>query len=147
MFRCNEYVEMNKFLRSLACIWMTIIDSQFYIIDSLSLDVSLEWNANLVVAWLQRQLVILVNQIYVDISLFQLPDNDLLGAVQLTDGNYNITWRQKHVLQLEKYQLRQIVHVRTCIFNKVMKLKLQCFYTCICTSCMWNDIIFGFIDS
>ena len=31
---------------------MTIIDSQFYIIDSLSLDVSLEWNANLVVAWL-----------------------------------------------------------------------------------------------
>ena len=31
---------------------MTIIDSQFYIIDSLSLDVSFEWNANLVVAWL-----------------------------------------------------------------------------------------------
>ena len=31
---------------------MTIIDSQFYIIDSLSLDVSLEWNTNLVVAWL-----------------------------------------------------------------------------------------------
>ena len=29
---------------------MTIIDSQFYIIDSLSLDVSLEGNANLVVA-------------------------------------------------------------------------------------------------
>ena len=28
------------------------IDSQFYIIDSLSLDVSFEWNANLVVAWL-----------------------------------------------------------------------------------------------
>ena len=27
MFRCNEYVEMNKFLRSLACTWMTIIDS------------------------------------------------------------------------------------------------------------------------
>ena len=42
MFRCNEYVEMNKFLRSLACTWMTIIDSQFYIIVSLSLDVSLE---------------------------------------------------------------------------------------------------------
>ena len=31
---------------------MTIIDSQFYIFDSLSLDVSLEWNANLVIAWL-----------------------------------------------------------------------------------------------
>ena len=46
------YVEMNKFLFSLACTWMTIIDSQFYIIDSLSLDASLEWNANLVVAWL-----------------------------------------------------------------------------------------------
>ena len=27
-------------------------NSQFYIIDSLSLDVSFEWNANLVVAWL-----------------------------------------------------------------------------------------------
>ena len=42
MFQCNEHVEMNTFLRSLACVWMTIIDSQFYIIDSLSLDVSLE---------------------------------------------------------------------------------------------------------
>ena len=52
MFQCNEYVEMNKFLCSLACTWMTIIDSQFYIIDSLSLDVSLEWNANLVATWL-----------------------------------------------------------------------------------------------
>ena len=31
---------------------MTIIDSQSYIIDSLSLDASLEWNANLVVAGL-----------------------------------------------------------------------------------------------
>ena len=31
---------------------MTIIDSQFYIIDSLSVDVSLELNANLVIAWL-----------------------------------------------------------------------------------------------
>ena len=49
MFQCNEHVEMNKFLCSLACTGMTIIDSQFYIIDSLSLDVSLEWNANLVV--------------------------------------------------------------------------------------------------
>ena len=29
-----------------------MIDSQFYIIDSLSLHVLLEWNANLVVAWL-----------------------------------------------------------------------------------------------
>ena len=34
MFQCNEHVEMNKFLCSLACTWMTIIDSQFYIIDS-----------------------------------------------------------------------------------------------------------------
>ena len=38
----NEHVEMNNFFSSLACTWMTIIDSQFYIIDSLSLDVSLE---------------------------------------------------------------------------------------------------------
>ena len=42
MFQCNEHVEMNKFLCNLACTWMTIIDSQFYIIDSLSLEVSLE---------------------------------------------------------------------------------------------------------
>ena len=33
---------MSKFLCSLACTWMTIIDSQFYIIDSSSLNVSLE---------------------------------------------------------------------------------------------------------
>ena len=55
MFQCNEPIEMNKFLCSLVCTWMTIhvIDSQFYIIDSsISLDVSLEWNAKLVVAWL-----------------------------------------------------------------------------------------------
>ena len=42
MFQGNEHVEMNKFLCSLACTWMTIMDSQFYIIDSLSLDVSFE---------------------------------------------------------------------------------------------------------
>ena len=42
MFQCNEHVEMNKFLCSLACTWMTIIDSQFDITDSLSFDVSLE---------------------------------------------------------------------------------------------------------
>ena len=42
MFQCNEHVEMNKFLCSLACTWMSIIDSQFYIIDSLSLDFPLE---------------------------------------------------------------------------------------------------------
>ena len=42
MFQCNEHIEINKFLCSLACNWMTIIDSQFYIIGSLSLDVSLE---------------------------------------------------------------------------------------------------------
>ena len=36
------HVEINKFLCGLACTWMTIIDSQFYIIDSLSLDVSFE---------------------------------------------------------------------------------------------------------
>ena len=37
MFQGNENVEMNMFLCSLACTWMAIIDSQFYIIDSLSL--------------------------------------------------------------------------------------------------------------
>ena len=52
MFQCNEHVEMSKLLCTLACSWITIIDSQFYIIDSLSLDVSLESNAKLEVAWL-----------------------------------------------------------------------------------------------
>ena len=33
---CNEHVEMNKFLSSLAGTWMITIDSQFYIINSLS---------------------------------------------------------------------------------------------------------------
>ena len=33
---------------------MTIIDSQFYITDSLSLDVSFERNANLVIVWLYK---------------------------------------------------------------------------------------------
>ena len=42
MFQCNKHVEMNTFLCSLAYTWMTIIDSQFYIVDSLCLDVSLE---------------------------------------------------------------------------------------------------------
>ena len=28
MFKCNEHVEINKCLCSLACTWMTIIDSQ-----------------------------------------------------------------------------------------------------------------------
>ena len=35
MFQCNEHVEMGTFLCSLACTWISIIDSQFYIIDSL----------------------------------------------------------------------------------------------------------------
>ena len=30
LFQCNVHVEMNKFLCSLACFWMTIIDGQFY---------------------------------------------------------------------------------------------------------------------
>ena len=29
MFQCNEHVAMNKFLCSLACTLMTIMDSQF----------------------------------------------------------------------------------------------------------------------
>ena len=34
MFQCNEHVEINMFLCSLACTWMTISNSQFYFIDS-----------------------------------------------------------------------------------------------------------------
>ena len=37
----GEHVEMKKVLCSLAFTWITITDSQFYIIDSLFLDVSL----------------------------------------------------------------------------------------------------------
>ena len=40
---------MNKFLCSLACTWMTMINSQFYIIDGLSLDVY--WN-EMLTCWL-----------------------------------------------------------------------------------------------
>ena len=36
IFQCNEHVEMNTFLCSLSCTSLTIIDTQFYIIDSLS---------------------------------------------------------------------------------------------------------------
>ena len=43
---------MNKFLCILACTWLKITDSQINIIDSLYLDVSLELNAKLMVAWL-----------------------------------------------------------------------------------------------
>ena len=49
MLQCNEHVEMNKFLCSWACTSMTTIDNQFYMIDSLSLDVSLELGVCLVV--------------------------------------------------------------------------------------------------
>ena len=34
MFWSNEYAEMNKFLRSLACTWTTIIDSHFYLLTA-----------------------------------------------------------------------------------------------------------------
>ena len=61
MFQFNEHVEMNKLLCSLACTWITIIDSQFYI-----LDVSLECNANLVVA---RLFVVASNNTHVNIHI------------------------------------------------------------------------------
>ena len=48
MFHWNEMLTwwlpgcINKFLCSLACTWMAIIDSQYHIIDSQSYDVPLE---------------------------------------------------------------------------------------------------------
>ena len=42
MIQYDEHVEMNKLLCSLAYTSIIMINSQFYIIDSLSLDVSLE---------------------------------------------------------------------------------------------------------
>ena len=45
---------MNNFSCSLSCTWMTIIESRlsFYASDSISLDVSWEYIAKLLVAWL-----------------------------------------------------------------------------------------------
>ena len=34
MFQCNEHVEMNKFLCSLACTWVTTIDSQVILLTA-----------------------------------------------------------------------------------------------------------------
>ena len=48
MFQCKKHIEMNKFLCSLVCTWVTIIDSQFNIIDSLSLDIP----SNKILTWL-----------------------------------------------------------------------------------------------
>ena len=58
----------------------TIIDSQFYIIDSLSLDVLFAWNANLVVAWLYVSLSMLRwnNNVYCTVL------NGILISVLLT---------------------------------------------------------------
>ena len=33
MFQCNEHGEMNQLLCRVACTWITITDSQFYIIS------------------------------------------------------------------------------------------------------------------
>ena len=43
MLQCNEHVEMNKFLCSLACTCMTILDSQFYIFEIFQNNETLAW--------------------------------------------------------------------------------------------------------
>ena len=48
----NEHVEMNNFTCSLSCTWMAILDCLFYASGSLSGDVSWEYIAKLLVAWL-----------------------------------------------------------------------------------------------
>ena len=48
----NEHVEMNNILCCLSCTWMAIIDCLFYASDSLLSDVSSEYIAKLLVAWL-----------------------------------------------------------------------------------------------
>ena len=50
----NEHVETNNFSCSLSCTWMTIIDCLFYASDNLSGDVSREYIAKLLVAWLYK---------------------------------------------------------------------------------------------
>ena len=64
---------------------MTIIDSQFYIIDILSLDVSLEWNANFVVAWLYILNICTITVLKIKqlkISFFQVAVYDPTSSVQ-----------------------------------------------------------------
>ena len=51
----NEHVEMNNFPCCLSCTLMTILDCRFYAPGSLSWDVSWEYIAKLLVAWLQNQ--------------------------------------------------------------------------------------------
>ena len=46
---------------------MTIIDSQFYIIDSLALDASLELNADLVDAWLYAYVNVRIKPTHTDV--------------------------------------------------------------------------------
>ena len=36
LLHCNAHVDMNKFLCSLSCTWMAILDCLFYAFDSLS---------------------------------------------------------------------------------------------------------------
>ena len=45
---------MNNFSCSLSCTWKTIIDCLFYVSGSLSGDVSWEYMAKLLVAWLYQ---------------------------------------------------------------------------------------------
>ena len=52
-----------------------MIDSQIYIIDSLSLDVLLELNANLVVAWLYHPLKTFTHIVYVNFKAKQSKAN------------------------------------------------------------------------
>ena len=52
LFQKNGHVEMNNFSCSLSCTWMPIIDCLFYAFGSLSRDVSREYIAKMLVAWL-----------------------------------------------------------------------------------------------
>ena len=52
LFQWNEHVEINRFSCRLSCTWVTIIYCLCYASDSLSWDVSLEYIAKLIVAWL-----------------------------------------------------------------------------------------------
>ena len=45
MFQCNEHVELNKFLCSLADTWMAIIESQFILLTAyLTMLKTFDWN-------------------------------------------------------------------------------------------------------
>ena len=124
LFQCNEHVEMNKFLCSLACTWMKILDSQFYIID-LSSDVSLEWNANLVYEDCSNMNA----RSFITSFTYILRQNFILFWKELFVAFKMAPITKKHSLNLSSY--RPLYKGRSCIL-KFFWSKLKCTFWYMC---------------